>query len=417
MTATILIIDDTPDIIKMIRQVLLAEKYQTLVATSGEKGIEIALNEKPDLILLDIMMPGKDGYETCKEIKENRTIRHIPVIFISALDSTFDKVKAFNIGAIDYVPKPIQEEELLARIKTHLANSKYENVLNDLNKKLIANKNELAQTLKSLKETQEQLIQSEKMASLGILTGGIAHEINNPITFVFAGINTLKENYDEIEAIIREYEELNSFLPIEKQKEILKIKEKHYYSQLQKIIPQTISDIYIGAERITEIVEGLGLFLHKQQKETKEADINKIVDIALLLLVGKYKDKVDIIKNYDKKLDKINCFPGELNQVFINIIDNAIDSLSENGKIIITTKKVAKKSEVQISIKDNGSGISNDIKSKILDPFFTTKEIGKGTGLGLYISFEIMKKHKGKILINSKLDEGSEFIIQFPSNL
>ncbi len=273
---------------------------------------------------------------------------------------------------------------------------------------------ELRTTLEELKNMQEQLVQSEKMASLGVLSAGIAHEINNPINFVYAGINSLLRDFKDIEPIIDEISKLNPDSDDLKNrlKTIEKLKEENYFKEAYKAVPETINDIKVGADRTAEIIQGLRNFSRIDKGEMSYANIHDGIEMALLLLRNKYKNHIDIVKNYDGNLTKLLCYPGKMNQVFLNLLSNAIDAISEKGKIWITTKRNNDKAE--ISIKDNGYGIPKEVESKLFDPFFTTKPVGEGTGLGLSISYGIIKEHHGEIKVNSIEEDGSEFLIILP---
>jgi len=247
-----------------------------------------------------------------------------------------------------------------------------------------------------LKKAQAQLVQSEKMASLGQLTAGIAHEINNPINFVSANVNPLKRNFAELVDLIKNKKALNA------DELNYTINETH----------QLLTGIEEGSRRTAEIVKGLRNFSRLDEEDMKKANVNEGILSTLILLKSKLKQKnIEVINSFDD-LPETECYPGQLNQVFMNLITNAIDSIGQDGKILISTLK--ENNQIKISIRDTGKGMSDEIKQKIFDPFFTTKDIGKGTGLGLSISYGIIEKHHGKIEVKSKMGEGSEFVITLP---
>lgn len=274
------------------------------------------------------------------------------------------------------------------------------------NKKLLETNAELNHVITELKSTQIQLIQSEKLASLGQLTAGIAHEINNPINFVTSSVGSLKRDFDDVLLV------LNTYKSDPEKVEALK-KEIDFEFTIEEI-QQLILGINEGADRTSEIVKGLRNFSRVDEGEFKIVDIHEGLNSTILLLHPKFGDKIKIEKNYGS-LPMINCFPGQINQVFMNIMSNAADAIeNEHGKIIITTS--VNINNVVISIKDNGKGMSDETKQKIFDPFFTTKDVGKGTGLGMSIAYGIIEKHNGSIDINSTIGIGTEFIITLPIN-
>ncbi len=277
---------------------------------------------------------------------------------------------------------------------------------------------ELNKTYEQLKRTQSNLVESEKMASLGQLTAGIAHEINNPINFVSANIRPLKMDFLEIKGLIKKLDELDSNGGLSSG-----VKELNSYKQdidvwyLIEEIDQLLNGIEIGASRTTQIIKGLRNFSRLDESNWKLADIHEGLENTLLLLNSKLKDKITLIKDYDPDLPLVECFPGKLNQVFMNIIVNAIQAINahkscENPSISIATRK--KGEFVEILIKDTGAGMEKEIVSKIFEPFYTTKPIGEGTGLGLSISYGIIEQHSGKITVNSKKNQGTEISIMLP---
>ncbi|SMD39039.1 Tetratricopeptide repeat-containing protein [Reichenbachiella faecimaris] len=285
-------------------------------------------------------------------------------------------------------------------------------------KKEQATKEQLEKTNLDLKNTQVHLVQAEKMSSLGLLTAGIAHEINNPINFVSSGVQSLTKNFGEIESFLENYQKvlaLDNLEEIKKYATVLQ-EDEDFLNELQDSSKELLEDVRYGILRITEIVNGLRSFSRHDEAEVKETDLNESFDSALLILKNKYKNKTEIIKEMDETLPQIQCFPGQLNQVFVNLINNAIDAIDENGEIKIRTINLDD-SSIEIRISDNGTGMPEDVKAKIFDPFFTTKEIGKGTGLGLSISHGIIEKHRGTIRVESKMGVGTTFIINLPKKL
>jgi signal transduction histidine kinase len=272
-------------------------------------------------------------------------------------------------------------------------------------------KEELHSMLESLKLTQSQLVQSEKMASLGQLVAGIAHEINNPVTFISAGVDSLGANLDEVRQVLEVYHRLTPINVEEKLKEIEDLKSQIDYKQAIREINSLIESIKNGTERTTQIVNGLRTFSRLDEDVLKVADIHEGLDSTLILLRNRYKNRIEIIKEYGS-IPQLECFPGQLNQVFMNILSNAIDAIADKGEITISTS--ASSGFIRIHIKDSGIGIPDNIRAKIFDPFYTTKEVGEGTGLGLSISHGIIEKHKGSIKVQSQEGKGTEFIINLP---
>lgn len=299
-------------------------------------------------------------------------------------------------------------------IKAFIDKKNKNEILRNQKKEIEENNKKLSDTIGILKNTQQQLVQSEKMASLGVLTAGIAHEINNPVNFVYTGVNSLQKDFEDIKVIIDKINQLKSSDNDlnEKIKAIENLKQEHYFNEALEALPQTIKDIRVGADRTAEIVKGLRSFSRIDNNDQSEINIHESINAALLLLKNKYKNNIEIVTEFTKDLNQIEGNSGKLNQLFLNIINNAIDSIDEKGTIHITTS--TRENNAIISIKDTGHGMDKKTMKKIFDPFFTTKEVGKGTGLGLSISYGIIKEHNGKVDIKSELNTGTEFIIQLP---
>jgi signal transduction histidine kinase len=267
--------------------------------------------------------------------------------------------------------------------------------------------------LTNLKETQQQLIQSEKMASLGQLTAGVAHEINNPINFVSANIKPLKDDLEDLMRYINFYRNTIKEKGLEDAfggKEELPAEEE--INIVLKEVEDLLRGIEEGAVRTAEIVKGLRNFSRLDQDVLKKASLNEGIESTLTLLHSTYKDRIEIVKELGNIPD-VECFPGQINQVFMNLLSNAIQAINGKGKIFVSTA-IENDTNVTVKIKDTGGGIPEAIRSKIFDPFFTTKDVGKGTGLGLSITYGIIKKHNGNIEVLSQPGTGSTFIITLP---
>lgn len=289
-------------------------------------------------------------------------------------------------------------------------------ILQNTNEELYATNNQLTEALDKLRETQTQLVQSEKMASLGVLTAGIAHELNNPINFVYAGVNSMKKDFKDIDPILESFKDLdNTTENIQVTIDTIKqLKTENEFDEAYNSIKQTISDISLGAERAADIIKGLSRFSRIEKDEWEFFDIHESLENVLLLLKNKYKYHIEITKDFNIQIPKIECHSGKINQVLMNIISNAIDAIKEKGVITIKTALHNSKNSIIISVKDNGEGIDAKVKDRIFDPFFTTKEVGKGVGLGLSISYGIIQEHKGIIVCESEKGKGTEFIIELP---
>lgn len=276
-------------------------------------------------------------------------------------------------------------------------------------------------TLKELKEAQSQLVDAEKMAGLGQLTAGIAHEINNPINFVTSNIKPLELDINDLYDVIQQYEELDPEKDIHEQlANVNKFKKQIDLDFIKTEINSLLSGIGEGAKRTAEIIRSLKNFSRLDESDTKPVDLNEGLDSTLVLLRSTVPDHIKIVRDL-KASSLVECLPGKINQVFMNLITNAIQAIKTKPNpepieyLYIATWEEA--DEVKISIRDTGHGMSDETKQKIFEPFFTTKAVGEGTGLGLSIVFSIIEKHKGHIDVVTKVNYGTEFILTLPLNI
>ncbi|MEM1280441.1 MAG: ATP-binding protein, partial [Cyanobacteria bacterium P01_H01_bin.152] len=271
---------------------------------------------------------------------------------------------------------------------------------------------ELTSTLAELKEAQAQLIQTEKMSSLGQMVAGIAHEINNPISFIQGNIAPLEDYIQDLQELLETYQ---SEYPEPNQHVLAKQQEIDLEFVLEDA-SKVLRSMKLGTQRVRDIVVYLRNYSRLDEAVIKDVDIHEGLESTLLILNHRIKQEVDVIKDYGS-LPPVRCSPAQLNQVFTNIVANALDAMVDHDsdpKQLTITTRVCESEKVQVSIRDTGPGMSPEVKAKIFNPFFTTKAVGKGTGLGLGICFKIIEHHQGRIEVNSRVGRGTEFVITLP---
>lgn len=423
----ILVVDDTPANLEVITDTLSSAGYTTAIAISGERALKRLENYLPDLILLDVQMPGIDGFETCRQIKAHPQTASIPVMFITALSDTESIVKGFSLGAVDYISKPFQEPELLARVKTHL---QLKLLKQSLERRVAERTFELRNTLEQLHQSQVQMVQQEKMASLGNLVAGVAHEVNNPLGFLNGSIKNAQDYLQDLMGYIETYQQN---CPCGKDT-VQDYAEDIDLEFLCEDFPKLLASMKSATERIKSISTSLRTFSRADTEKKVMANLHEGLDSTLLILKYRLKANenrpaIEVIRDYGE-LPPVECFPGQLNQVFMNIIANAIDVFDEaaqelsyyaveaqNQTITITTAILPEQNLVEICIADNGKGMTEEVKTKIFDHLFTTKGVGRGTGLGLAIAQQIVaENHGGKLKVLSEVKQGTEFYILLPIN-
>ncbi|MDP1727073.1 MAG: GAF domain-containing protein [Bacteroidota bacterium] len=270
----------------------------------------------------------------------------------------------------------------------------------------------MTEAFEQLKAAQSKLVEAEKMASLGVLTAGVAHEINNPVNFISGGIESLKDNYEDLKKLLEQIESPKPNTPPAELWEGINTTQKQI--DLKSLLVEMdilISTIQNGAMRTSEIVKGLRNFSRLDESDMKKASLEAGIDSTLVILNNKIKGRIEVHKSY-ANIPEIMCYPGQLNQVFLNILSNAADAIDGTGEINIKTWQ--KEQTVYISFSDSGSGMPEHVRAHIFEPFFTTKAVGKGTGLGLSISYGIIENHKGTIEVKSEMGKGTVFTISLP---
>jgi signal transduction histidine kinase len=423
--ALILIVDDTNTNRKIISEALTNSGLEVTTAVDGESAIQQVQKRLPDLILLDVMMPKLDGLETCKRLKENLETRDIPIIFMTAVSDTETKVQCFALGAVDYITKPVQEQEILARINTHL---QLRHLTKTLEQRVVERTSALSQALNDLQQSQIQLIHKEKMSALGQLVAGIAHEINNPVGCIYGNLGHTTTYFQDLMKLVNLYQQYYPQPAPEISQEIAAIDLEFLRSDL----PNLIASMKESVQRIRNISHSLRTFSRQDSDRKLVYHIHDGIESTIMILKhrlkpSKIRPEILIIRDYGN-LPPVKCFSGQINQVLMNLLANAIDALEEfnigrsygdiethPNQIRIQTRVTADSQHIVISIKDNGVGMSPEVQEKIFDHLFTTKPVGKGTGLGLSIAREIIvEKHGGSFSVNSNPDEGSEFVITIP---
>jgi signal transduction histidine kinase len=405
----VLIVDDEEPIRRLF-STCLSEHYVCETAGDAHEAL-VRLGEKPfALVITDVQMPGLSGIELLRKI--NDQYPETAVVMASGIGRTQRVLDAIRLGAYDYLIKPCDMEVLeltveraLERRKLLRDGERYSRDLEDRNA-------ELARRKAELELLQAQMVHREKMASLGKLAAGVAHELNNPAGFIYGNMELLRECASGLERLLRFYD--SAPIPDAVAAEARIIKQEIDYENLLADLSPIVTDCYDGAERIRDIVQNLRLFSRLDEAEFKKVDLHEGVESTIRLLSKYYAvGKITLERNYGD-LPPVDCYAGQLNQVWMNLLVNAAQAIPDEGTVRVATR--TENDMVVVSISDSGRGIGPEDLKRIFDPFFTTKRVGEGTGLGLSITYGIIERHGGTIDIESRLGEGTTFNVAIPIN-
>ncbi len=410
--ATILVIDDEITTQLVLQDLLEGEGHDVLMADDGQQGWELASQHGPNLIICDWMMPKINGVDLCRQVKAEPQLEATFFILLTAREHLDDRVCGLNAGADDFISKPIETEELLARVRSGLR-------LNHLNQ-------QLTQSLHDLQAAQVQLVQSEKMSSLGRLVGGVAHEINNPISFIYGNLSHIKEYTRDISHLIQQIRSDENF----SRDQLLGALEDIDFDFVMADLENMLGSMKEGSERIREIVIALREFSSQERSGIHKIDLHHALDLAFSMLQPRLHNAqgrisvMPIEKQYGE-LPNIEGDIGLINQALFNILENSLDAIlrrsqackqdeSWTPKLAISTRSLDS-CWVEVEIVDNGVGIDANLNGKIFDPFFTTKPVGQGKGLGLAVAYQIIvQQHHGQLSYDSQLHQGTHFFMRLP---
>jgi signal transduction histidine kinase len=403
----LLVVDDATVTLRQLTRTLETAGFQVCPVDSGELALASVAAKPPDLILLDINMPGMDGFEVCRRLKADPRTVDIPIIFLSAENEVAKQIEGFQCGAIDFVTKPFEAGILLMRVKTRLELNRLRRQTKERLAELERTQTLLHSEMNARNELQAQLFQQEKMASIGQLAAGVAHEINNPMGFVISNLGTL-------EKYIARFDEYLGILDRTCGEALSQVSAERSRLKIDYLIQDThllLEECLGGAIRVKEIVQNLKSFSRIDQPGCHQTDINQCLESAITIAWNEIKYMAEIVKELSK-LPPVTCNPQQINQVFLNLLKNAAQSIELPGAI--TLRSWCSADSVYVSVTDTGRGIPQENRSRIFEPFFTTKEVGKGTGLGLSISYDIIAKHGGEITVQSQVGIGSTFTVRLP---
>jgi two-component system, NtrC family, sensor kinase len=420
----ILTVDDSVTYSEELKHALSSEGYHIVSVYSGEDALELLSLESVDCVLLDLVMPGIGGKETCRRIKNSPLVRDIPIIILTGLADRASMLEGLSLGADDYIEKSAAFEVLRARVQAQLRRRQFENETRRVREQLLRSEiataearaaRELAETraelvselehknqalsaaYRELQATQSQLVHAAKMASLGELVAGVAHEINNPLSFSLAHLATSRKILDKLQAEGGANVAATAAAQFERARTRLR-------------------ESSIGLQRIQELVVKLRTFSRLDEGYRKHVSVRESVESVLKILEHRTNQGVVVEVSFGEP-DVIECYPSLLNQAIMNLVANSIDATTGQDQALIEIRTGAEGGLYVIEVSDNGAGIPSEIRERVLEPFFTTKPVGEGTGLGLSITYSIVRKHGGTLELRAREGRGTSAVIRIPLEL
>ena len=404
----VLLVDDSRTVRKIF-STYLAPRFECAEAGSFDEALALLRTDEFDVVITDIIMPGLSGIELLRKIVAE--FPNIAVIVVSGVDRPQRALDAMRLGAFDYIIKPCEPEVLEITVDRAI---KHRELLVDAqrSKRDLETKNEELVTGKiQLEHLQAQIVQSAKMASLGQLAAGVAHELNNPVGFVHANLEMLDQHFTNLTRLIEYYDQID-ISAIDGAK-AASIKDEIGYPTILGDINSIVRDCRDGSDRIRDIVQNLRTFSRLDEADYNLTNIHEGLDSTIRLISGYFSSgNIRLVRDYGD-LPVIQAFSGQLNQVWMNLLVNAAQAIG-TGKGEVKIKTSVDDDDIFVEISDSGCGIAVQDLNRIFDPFFTTKPVGEGTGLGLSISFGIVERHGGNITVGTRLNEGTTFKVRLP---
>jgi len=412
----ILIVEDNPDMRKLLGD-LVGREYRVRLARNGREGLERIRERRPDLVLTDVMMPEMSGTELCAAIKADPEIAGIPVVLVTSKAEREMKIEGLELGADDYVTKPFHPRELLARVRSLVRLRRVQDELADRNALLEHTNEELRSTMDELREAGAQLVQAERLAAVGELAAGVAHEVNNPVNFALNAIRTLRVYVDDIQKVAHQVGTLDAEDPDHLRHqldELEAMREQLHFDEASEALGELGAIVAEGLERTSRLVGDLRDFAAPGDVGTSAVDLARGLGSTLQLVAHKLaEENVGASLDIPAPLPPVQGDARALNQVFLNLLKNAAEAF-EGAHGTIHVRAVREGESVLVEVRDAGPGIAPEIQDRVFEPFYSTKGAGGGSGLGLSISRRIVEEHGGSLELESAEGDGSCFRVRLP---
>jgi signal transduction histidine kinase len=412
----VLIVEDNPDMRRLLR-FLVGREYRVRVAKNGREGLEQVRETPPDLVLTDVMMPEMSGTELCAAIKQDPQLAGIPVVLVTSKAEREMKIEGLELGADDYVTKPFHPRELLARVRSLVKLREAQHELGVRNALLENANEELRRTMQELREAGAQLVQTERLAAVGELAAGIAHEVNNPVNFALNAVKTMRTLVAEIGEVVGQVASMGGGDPEDlagQLRELAALRDRIGFEQAAEDLSELGDIVTEGLERTSRLVGDLRDFAAPGDRGTTEVDLDRGLRSTLQLMGFSLKEQgITTCLELAPSLPPVEGDARALNQVFLNLLKNAAEAC-EGGRGTISVRSAREGNAVVVEIRDDGPGMGPELQTRVFEPFFTTKEAGQGSGLGLSITRRIVSEHGGELSLESAPGAGSCFRVRLP---
>ena len=397
----VLIVDDSAVMRRLLRSSLQKWEYEVVEAQDGARAWELFQRERFPLVLTDWLMPELDGLELTRRIRASELPSYVYIILLTAKSEKEDLVAAMDAGADDFLAKPFDPDELRVRMRE--------------GKRMIELESKLAEQNRELRMTQAALVQSEKLASLGQLAAGMAHEINNPVAYVTNNLAVLKRDVRAVVEVLQAYRRGAEVLaraapPLAA--ELAELEAASDLAWIEENLPRLFASSLEGLGRVRNIVQNLREFARLDSADLDALDLNAALTSTLGVLAREVQEKQLAVETHFGQLPPVVCRPGKIHQVFHNLLLNAIQASEPRGRLEVRT--AVERDQALVEVQDHGCGIAAEHLPRLFEPFFTTKAVGRGAGLGLAICYGIVREHGGAIEVDSQPGRGSTFRVRLP---
>ena len=413
----VLVVDDNAGMRRLLSY-LIGQEFHVRVANNGREALKRASEERPDLIVTDVMMPEMSGTDLCRAVRSNPQLQHVPVMLVTSKAEREMKIEGLELGADDYVTKPFHPRELLARVRSLVRVRQLQQEIAAQNASLAERNEELAGALKELQEAEVQLVQSERLAAVGELSAGVAHEVNNPLNFARNSLATLRtyvQDLREVAEQVAHLDGLDTETLVRQVRELERKKADLHFDEMADDLTELVGIVTEGLDRTARLVAELRDFAAPDRGERGPVDVVASLESTLDLMGHRLREAgAQVERDIPQGGLRVRGDAAALNQVFLNLLKNAAEAFEGEGGTL-QVRAAREDGVVCVQIQDDGAGMTAQVRERLFEPFFSTKQAGEGTGLGLSMAKRIVEQHGGRIEVDSELGHGARVTVRLPA--